>query len=180
MNLAFDEVKATQSAASFLRQAGGELNHMALIKLLFRADREALRRWGLPITTDKHVSMKNGPVTSNIYDRIKASGNPAVHPTFWSSHIHRKGNYLVSLECDPGASELSKAEETLLKEIFVTHGAKDAFTLAEETHCEFPEWNDPGASSSPINLSDVFAATFNTARGNRPCAGSNQRSTSIA
>ena len=49
----FDEVKATQAAAKLLKQSGGSLSHMALIKLLYRADREAIRRWGLPITTDK-------------------------------------------------------------------------------------------------------------------------------
>ena len=52
MNLAFDEVKATQAAGLFLKLANAPLNYMALIKLLYKADWEALRRWGLPITTD--------------------------------------------------------------------------------------------------------------------------------
>ena len=159
MNLAFDEVKATQTAAVLLRLAGGELNHLALIKLLYRADREALRRWGLPVTTDNHVSMKYGPVTSKIYDRIKSSANPAVAATFWSTHIQRDGSYSVRLHSDPGSSELSRVEEELLQEIFTDHGHKDAFKLAEETHSEFPEWKDPGKGSSPIALADIFDAT---------------------
>ena len=159
MNLAFDEVKATQAAAALLCLAGGELNHLALIKLLYRADREALRRWGSPVTTDKYVSMKYGPVTSRIYDRIKSSANAAAPATFWSTHIQRKDPYLVRLQSDPGLSELSRAEEELLREIFDEHGHKDAFKLAEETHREFPEWKDPGKGSSPIELADIFDAT---------------------
>lgn len=57
-------MKATQAAALFLKLAQGPLNYMALIKLLYKADREAIRRWGLPITTDAYAAMKLGPVTS--------------------------------------------------------------------------------------------------------------------
>ena len=53
MQMAFDEVKATQIAALFLKMAGRELKYLALIKLLYKLDREALRRWGLPVTTDR-------------------------------------------------------------------------------------------------------------------------------
>jgi hypothetical protein len=49
MKLAFDEVKATQAAALFMKLAGGSMNYMALIKLLYRTDREAFRRCGLSI-----------------------------------------------------------------------------------------------------------------------------------
>jgi hypothetical protein len=159
MKLAFDEVKATQAAALFMKLAGGPLNYMALIKLLYRADREAFRRCGLSVTTDKYVSMKLGPVTSNIYDRIKASLNPNAHPTFWSVHIQRTADpYAVALRADPGTSELSRVEERIIEEIFAAHGQKDAFALADECHRDFPEWNDPGESSSAIDISDIIAA----------------------
>ena len=35
---------------------------------------------------------------------------------------------------------------------------KDAFALADECHRDFPEWNDPGESSSAIDISDIIAA----------------------
>jgi uncharacterized phage-associated protein len=75
MQMALDEVKATQIAALVLRMAGGRLKHLALIKLLYRLDREALRRWNFPVTTDRYFSMKYGPVTSKIYNLIKDSAN---------------------------------------------------------------------------------------------------------
>src|ERR1700733_6102264 len=140
MKLAFDEPKATQAAALFLRLAGGELNYLALIKLLYKADRESFRTLGLPITTDKYCSMKLGPVTSTIYDRIKASADPNARPTFWGTHIHRCSDpHLVSLRVDPGTSELSPAEEKIITEIFASDGGKDRFVLAEECHDTFPE-----------------------------------------
>jgi Protein of unknown function (DUF4065) len=159
MKLAFDEAKATQAAALFLRLAGGSLNYLALIKLLYKADREALRRLGLPITTDNYASMKLGPITSTIYDRIKASANPNAHPTFWSAHIQRSADPLfVTLGTDPGISELSPAEEKLIAEIFAVDGGKDRFVLADECHRDFPEWNDPGDTSIPISISDIIDA----------------------
>jgi uncharacterized phage-associated protein len=159
MKLAFDEVKATQAAALFLKLAGRHLNYLALIKLLYKADREALRKLGLPITTDKYASMKLGPVTSRIYDRIKASANPNAHPTFWATHIKRSADpHVVSLEVDPGTSELSVAEEKIIAEIFASDGGKDTFTLADECHRDFPEWSDPGENSSDIDISDIIAA----------------------
>jgi uncharacterized phage-associated protein len=158
MRMSFDEVKATQVAARFLQRSGGAMQHLALIKLLYKADREALRRWGVPVTTARHVSMKLGPVVSEIYDLIKASGNPDAHPSFWGAYIKRQSAYDVALSQDPGGSELSRAEEKLIDEIFEVDGQKDGFTLAEETHRIFPEWKDPGSSSYPIELSDILDA----------------------
>jgi hypothetical protein len=158
MQMAFDEVKATQIAAFFLRLAGGRLKYLALIKLLYRLDREALRRWNFPVTTDRYVSMKYGPVTSRIYNLIKDSARQNTHPTFWSTHIERVGLNTVAVKLDPGGTELSPAEEELATEIFKADGAKDGFTLADECHRDFPEWKDPGESSRPIGITDILAA----------------------
>jgi len=139
MTLAFDEVKTTQTAARFLKLAGESLNYMALIKLLYKADREALRRWGLPITTDKYVSMAKGPVTSHIYDRIKTSANKNSHPAFWSSYIQKDADpLLVKMISDPGDSELSCAEEKLIAEIFATDGGKGPVRAGRRVTSKFP------------------------------------------
>jgi len=156
MQMTFDETKATQIAGKFLKLSGGTLQYLALIKLLYKLDREAINRWGLPVTTDKYVSMKLGPVTSNIYNLIKAS-NDSSAPTFWSTHITRNG-YNVILTSDPNDTELSEAEEDLAQEIFSKDGDKGGFQLADECHKEFPEWEDPGNSSTPIFIETILAA----------------------
>jgi uncharacterized phage-associated protein len=142
-------------AAKFLKLAGGPVQYLALVKLLYRLDREALSRWGTPVTTDKYVSMKLGPVTSHIYNLIKSSG-VSTQPTFWSSHIERDG-YVVKLISDPLDSELSDAEDHLIREIFETDGYKDGFKLVEECHRDFPEWADPGTSSLPITIDEILS-----------------------
>ena len=154
---AFDEAKATQIAGLLLKRAGDKPNYLALIKLLYRIDREALRRWGQTVTRDRYVSMKLGPVTSNIYNLVKSSGTKEGHPSFWKDHIKRRDDD-VMLISNPGVSELSPMEESLAKEIFDVDGAKDRFALAEACHAEFPEWKDPGASSVPIRIVDILDA----------------------
>jgi hypothetical protein len=156
MQMTFDEAKATQIAGKILKLSGGRIQYLALIKLLYKIDREAINRWGVPVTTDKYVSMKLGPVTSNIYNLIKASA-AEVAPTFWSTHISSQG-YDVVLASDPSDTELSPIEEKLAEEIFAEDGGKDGFALADECHKEFPEWEDPGNSSKPIYMESILAA----------------------
>lgn len=47
-----------------LARHDGHMNYMQLIRLLYLADREAIHRWGCPISTDRYVPMENGPVLS--------------------------------------------------------------------------------------------------------------------
>jgi len=72
----FNETKATQAAARFLHLADDHLNYMVLIKLLYLADREALVRWGRPITFDTYYTMKYGPMLSNVHDLITEMSLP--------------------------------------------------------------------------------------------------------
>ena len=48
----FNEAKAVQIAGFFLRLAGGEMNYMKLIKLMYLVDRTALAEWGRSLTYD--------------------------------------------------------------------------------------------------------------------------------
>src|ERR1700712_384885 len=96
----FNEAKATQAAARLLRNRGGRMSYMKLIKLLYLADREALARWGRPITTDSYVSMKHGPVLSGVLNLITDGEDPAAGQTFWSRHISEPEHFEVSLRED--------------------------------------------------------------------------------
>ena len=80
INFKFDERKAAQVAGRLISQGGGEMNYMALLKLLYLIDREALLRWGKTVTGDKIVAMKHGPVLSRIFDLIsqKKQGLPKI------------------------------------------------------------------------------------------------------
>jgi hypothetical protein len=97
----FNQEKATQAAARLLRNRGGKMSYMKLIKLLYLADREALARWGRPITTDNYVPMDKGPVLSHVLDRINEGPGPDEEPGYWTQHITSSGNYEVTLTDDP-------------------------------------------------------------------------------
>src|SRR6266545_1760337 len=82
MVLRFNERRATEAAARFLKLRGGRMSYLKLIKMLYFLDREALLRWGRPVTTDRYVSMDNGPVVSRIYDLIREEPAPGTDPVW--------------------------------------------------------------------------------------------------
>lgn len=154
--LHFNEKKATQAASLLLKLRGGKMSYMKLIKLLYLADREALIRYGRPISTDRYVSMDNGPVLSRVYN-LAAGGNAPDSPSIWSSEISAPSNYEVSLVGKAECDELSDAEIELLKETFKKYGSMDRWDLVEVTH-KLPEWQDPDGSAIPITYRDILVA----------------------
>lgn len=160
MRLRFNEAKATQTAALLLKLRGGQMSYMKLIKLLYFIDREALLRWGRPVTTDSYVSMDNGPVVSRIYDLIREEPEPK-GIAIWRTYISEPRNYEVVLSGDPGDSELSRAEDGLIREVFDKFGRKSRWELRDYSHT-LPEWNDPNGSTIPISIRDILAAEHKT------------------
>jgi len=150
----YREDKATQVAAKFLELRGGRMHYLKLIKLLYLADREALIRWRRPITYDTYVAMSYGPVVSQTFDVLQ--GNILLDG-IWKKHISPPmGDYEVQIKRAPGTSSLSKAEEELIAEIFDQYGHMNSFKLCDITH-NFPEWNDPKGSSTPISYKDILS-----------------------
>jgi len=153
--LRFDEAKATQAAAYFLRLRGGQIHYIKLIKLLYLADREALLRWGSPITTDRHVSMDNGPVTSRILNLITDDRPKPI----WEKYISAPmGDYEVKLVQEAPTDRLSRAEEKLMHEIFDKYGHWNRWDLIHKVMHKLPEWSKPNGSSTPIHLRDILQA----------------------
>ena len=158
MRLRFNEAKATQAAAMLLKFRNGPMSYLKLIKLLYFVDREALLRWGRPVTTDSYVSMDNGPVVSRIYELIREEPDPESNAdAVWHRHIGEPRNYEVTLLEDPGVSELSQAEEQLIDEIFGRFGEMSRWKLRDYSHT-LPEWSDPNGSTIPISIRDILKA----------------------
>jgi uncharacterized phage-associated protein len=152
----FDERKAVQAAARLISQGGGEMNYMALIKLLYLVDREALLRWGRPVTGDMIVSMKHGPVLSRVFDLVsqKRQDRPK---SVWHSFIPRPAPYVYTVRFSgvPETSALSEAEVALIDEIFAKHRGLSESELVELTH-RLPEWSDPGKTSVAIPFERIL------------------------
>lgn len=154
--LRFNEAKATQVAARILRLRNGRMSYLKLIKLLYFIDRAALLRWGRPVTTDRYVSMDNGPVVSRIYELIREETPPGVKST-WHEFISPPENFEVRLLKEAQSDELSRAEERLIDEIFQKLGTKSRWELVDLSH-DLPEWQDPLGTSIPIEYRDILRA----------------------
>ncbi len=153
--LPFDEMKATQAAARFLMLRGEKMSYMKLLKLLYMADRTALLRWGKPITTDRWVAMKYGPVLSNVYSLI-VDEQAAQSSGIWSHYISSPERYEVSLLQEVSNDKLSVAEEKLIDEMYESYGHYSRWDLVEHLHKVLPEWKSPGDTSVPISLRDIL------------------------
>jgi uncharacterized phage-associated protein len=145
----FDERKAVDAAGYLLHRAGGEMYYIHLLKLLYLADREALVSFQRPITFDRFVFMKNGPVLSNVYRIINEDYERS---PIWSSHITDSEGYRIGLKqpIDVDDVSLSDAELAVLDRVFDQYGSWDRFELCEFTHT-LPEWIDPQGSMIPFS-----------------------------
>ena len=156
----FNERKAAQVAAWFLRRSGRHMAHLKLIKLMYLADREALNEFGFPITGDRAVSMDNGPVLSrtlNLINGLVESGEDG-----WEAWISDRENHEVALRDRAGASEaldeISKAELDVLENMWKQFGHMSKWQIRDYTHDHCPEWQDPQGSSAPISFERIFTA----------------------
>lgn len=143
----FDEAKTAAAAGVLLREAGGRLTYLRLIKLLYLADRESWDRFGRPITGNDYASMKHGPVLSQTYDLVRREPGEGEGP--WSRTVERAGAYDVQLKGEPDLGPLSDAEVSLLKEAHALHEKLSQWKICDLTHT-FKEWSDPETSSNPI------------------------------
>ena len=154
--LRINERRATEAAARFLKLRGGRMSYLKLIKMLYFLDGEALLRWGRPVTTDRYVSMANGPVVSRIYDLIREEPAPGTDP-IWHHYISTPQGWEVVLLAEPETDELSRAQEALIDEIFAMYGKMTRWDLVRVSH-ELPEWQDPNGSAIPIQYRDILRA----------------------
>jgi uncharacterized phage-associated protein len=156
MVLRFNERRATEAAARLLKLRGGSMSYLKLIKLLYLLDREALLRWGRPVTTDQYVSMNNGPVVSRIYELIRDETEPGADP-IWRRFISPPQGWDVALIAEPETEELSQAEEALIEEVFSQYGKMNRWDLVRMSH-DLPEWQNPNGSSIRIEYRDILRA----------------------
>lgn len=154
----FNERKAAQAASRLIKLSGGEMNYMALLKLLYLIDRQALLRWGQPITGDDVVAMKRGPVLSRIFDLVSQKKQD-LPGSLWHQFIPRPAPYVYTVEFDGAedTSQLSAAELSLIDETFSLHREMSEDELVELTH-QLPEWQDPGVTSKPIPFESILRA----------------------
>lgn len=154
----FNLIKTTQVIAQFLLKNNSKMSYMKLIKLLYLTDREALLRWGRPLTGDKYYSMKHGPVLSNVLDIIN-NGEEHTDSPYWYEYITDPENFEIALKNDsPGTGKLNEKELELIDKIDKEFKDFNRWEMVDICHDILPEWNDPGESRKSINIDDIFNA----------------------
>jgi|ERR1035437_791902 hypothetical protein len=156
VRLPFNEAKATEAAGYLLKRNGSPMSYLKLIRLLYLADREALLRFGRPITTDCYVLTSQGPSLSQVNDLITAS--PVVQ-SIWEHYISPlEGNLQIALLQDTmELGELSEAEAELIDMILANYGQKDQLQLIKDFRA-LPEWHDPQGTKIPLEYIDILKA----------------------
>lgn len=155
----FDEKKSTQVAGVLLklRNQGGRMSYLKLIKLMYLIDRESLMRWGESLTGDSYVSMEHGQVLSSTYDLIKT--NTLGIPSYWQEFISTKGHDVRLLK-EPETDELSVADIDLIREIFGKFGRMNRWQLRDYHHA-LPEYRETTGPSLPVGYADVLKKVAN-------------------
>lgn len=154
----FNEEKTTAAAALLLKEAGGRMRYFRLIKLLYLADRESWLRFNRPISGDKYVSMKHGPVLSKTYNLILETMGSLQPEGPWMQNIESVGRFEVGLKTkESDFDTLCEAEIEILKEVYEICRKFSQWKLRDLTHL-LPEWTDPGDSTLPISPEDILHA----------------------
>jgi len=131
----YDESKATQVILWLLQRHGGKLDKVKLVKLIFFADITHLGRYGRPVVGGRYLAMDHGPVSSEILDHIKRSkGGGRAQP------FVLKG-YKVIAQGLADEDKLSQSDMEILEEINDEYGARDTFSLRDETH-RYEAWKE--------------------------------------
>lgn len=133
------------------------MKYIKLLKLLYLADRKSLLERGRPITTDRYVSMDDGPVLSITYNLIQGDYRETEH--VWSNTILPAPEFDVQLK-DPDAElqfgQLSRAEVEILKSVFDQYGHWNRWKLIDKVMHKLPEWHNPNGSMIPIEVRDIL------------------------
>lgn len=162
MGFTFRVQKAVQAVACLLKLSSGRrMDTIAVLKLLYLADRESLKEGANPILGDRAVAMQHGPVLSRTYDLSKTPDDwdyKDDEEKCWLSHFSREGHSLC-LSIDPGDDELSPHEIGVIERVYAEFHHLQTWDLVEHTH-QLPEWekNYVQGTSTGIPLRDILEA----------------------
>lgn len=158
MNFRFQIGKATEATCEFLQRAGGRINIMKLAKLLYLLDRLSLDRRGLPVVGGDYLSLRNGPVTSEVLDLINCGQLLDAADARWERCVSDRRDHEIQLEQMPPREQLSDTEVLLLNEIWDQHGGKDQWQLVEWCHAHCGEWTPLARGCAPIAVERIAQA----------------------
>ena len=148
----FDVATAAQSAAFFIRREGGRIDYLKLAKLMYLAERRFMEEYNEPFYYDTFVNMDNGPAPSTVLKLIDGK----IKHGEWSKFVGKRSGNTVYGVGSHDLDHLSKAEMGVLKGLWKRFGKRTGPQLAQWTHDNCSEWQDPKGKPRDLTHQTVF------------------------
>ena len=139
-HLIFNHKKSAQCLNFFAIKAGGSVNKLKALKLVYFADRYHLRKYGRPITNDEYWAMPYGPVASGVKDIAEMSDFLGDEEKRYAENYLRVGDHfdIESIRILK-TGDLSESDIEALEFSWNQFSHYQDFDLARHTHA-YPEW----------------------------------------
>jgi uncharacterized phage-associated protein len=147
----------------YLSHKIASLDAYRVVKLVYLSDREHLNRYGRPITFDRMVAMKAGPVASCTYNILKGQkvvDGVRIGPLPFELKNIDPYTYVVNPSRSVNKILFSKSDLKILDEMVAKYGHADPQELYNETHNHFAyrkAWESRGnKKASPMLFEDIL------------------------
>ena len=132
--------------AKFVTLAGGAMDKIKLVKLMYLLDRTAIIEEGYAIVGGRYFSLPYGPVISEFLDDVDRGR--------WDD-VRLNGTDVTLVGTEHHAELLSEWVEELAERVYAQYGGMPSFDLVDILHRECKEWEDPAGSSKLISISSI-------------------------
>ena len=154
MPFSFSHRKATQALNFFARRAGGRINKMKSLKLVYFADRYHLRKYGRPVVGDEYLAMNYGPVASSTKDLAEMSDFLGEDEERYAKRFIRPADSAITYQSvhDLDEKVLSQSDREALEFAWKKFGHVEKYALAKLTH-RYPDWkrHEPALQSKTVS-----------------------------
>lgn len=153
----FDYMKSIQLCARFLILAGGQLEKLKLIKLMYLSERESLRLYEEPLLWDEYYSLKHGPICSSTLNCINKRTYSNYSDRFFAI-FHGKNVRLVKGVTLDDLDALSDAELQIADAVWHEHRHRTASQIRAYTHEFCREYTHVEHGRAPITYESMLLA----------------------
>jgi len=137
------------------------LTRYQIVKFFYLADRVHLRKYGRPVTYDRYVAMKAGPVASTAYDIIKGKKIHGINTEDLPFEITEIGAYwgVANPKREVNFDFFSKSDLKVLDEIYETyhkHSFDDLYELTHQHEAYDKVWKNRTTNADDMSFGDFF------------------------
>ncbi len=159
----FQEDKTTAAIQLILRAFNRKVDFHKLFKILYFADQKHLASYGRPITGDRYIAMKDGPVPSIVYSIMKFLRGEGDFFTPNNEHFRsyfsvQDGFNVSLLDKEINRDLLSESERRSLKSAFLECRDLDFSTLREKSHDDAWDRADNNNEMSGLTIAQAGGA----------------------